>query len=206
MRKIFLLGIVILFSNFLYAQNNEESTTRKFIKDARFKQINKDWTTMATFKSGIGETVEFYPIEVINLKTKEKIKALQLDMKLKKPKRYVSVWVGLDEIDEFTKFIRDYIVPHVETELKKASSESIFQAKEMTMIYLITEEKRKLSINLNDYGDVITEDEEEVFEEEIDVSDNKKKSRKRKRQRFDFWTETQVDKIPVLLEVLNKIK
>jgi len=32
------------------------------------------------FKSGLNETVSFFPIEVIDLKSGERIKALQLDM------------------------------------------------------------------------------------------------------------------------------
>lgn len=67
-----------------YGQNIE-SSTRKFIDEAQFTRINKDWTTIAEFKSGIGETVEFFPIEVINLKTGETTKTLQLDMKIKNP-------------------------------------------------------------------------------------------------------------------------
>ena len=96
----------ILFSIFSYSQKEiQESTTRKFIDKAQFKRINKDWSTIAEFKSGIGEYVNYYPIEVIDLKSGEKVNALQLDMFIKSPDTYKTVWVGMDEVDEFITFV-----------------------------------------------------------------------------------------------------
>lgn len=84
MKKNSIVLFFVLFISLTYGQNIE-SSTRKFIEEAQFTRINKDWTTIAEFKSGIGETVEFYPIEVINLKTGAKTNALQLDMNIKNP-------------------------------------------------------------------------------------------------------------------------
>ena len=111
MKKSLFILTTLLSLNICLAQS-EESTTRKFINAAQFKQINKDWTVIAEFYSGINEYVKFYPIEVINLKSGEKIKALQLDMLVKYKDGNVdrsvfkTVWVGLDEIDEFIYFYR----------------------------------------------------------------------------------------------------
>ena len=82
MKNQFLVTLFLTFTTISYGQNIE-SSPRKFIDDTQFTRINKDWTTIAEFKSGIGETVEFYPIEVINIKTGEQRNALQLDMNIK---------------------------------------------------------------------------------------------------------------------------
>ncbi|MFV5700234.1 MULTISPECIES: hypothetical protein [Flavobacterium] len=179
MKKINTL-LLLLISVFCFAQN-EESSTRKFIDKAQFTQISKDWSTIAEFNSGIGEYVKFYPIEVINLKTKEKENALQLDMYIKKPEVFKTAWVGLDEIDEFISFIETNVIPNLDLKFKKKSTEYIFKAKEMTFSYLVDEKEKKISISLNNY------------EKEGQLN-------------YYFWTETQVSKIPDLLEVLKKIK
>ena len=179
MKTICLITLLSL-SLFSFGQV-EESSTRKFIEEAQFTQINKDWSTTARFKSGIGEYVNFYPIEVINIKTKEKIYALQLDMLVKSPSVLKTAWIGLDEIAEFIQFIEENVIPNLDLKLKDSSSEYIFKAKEMTLSYLITERRKRLSIILNSYDN--------------DVVPN-----------YFFWTETQVTKIPDLLEVLKKIK
>ncbi|MDU8886792.1 hypothetical protein RXV94_11525 [Yeosuana sp. MJ-SS3] len=63
------------------------------------------------------------------------------------------------------------------------SAEYIFNANEVTLSYLIDETKRRLTIKLNGYDDCGCE-----F------------------KNYTFWTETQVDKIPGLLELLKIIK
>jgi len=172
-----------LFSLFSYSQKeNEESSTRKFIEKAQFTRINKDWTTIAEFKSGIGEYVNFYPIEVIDLKSGEKVNALQLDMYIKKPEVFKTAWVGIDEVEEFITFVETNVIPNLELKFKDKSSEFIFKSKEMTFSYFVYENVRKITIKLNSY----------------DVADDV--------LNYTFWTETQVDKIPKLLKLLKKIK
>ncbi|MCB0462950.1 MAG: hypothetical protein KDC81_09620 [Flavobacteriaceae bacterium] len=178
MNKIILIYFCCI--SISYAQNIE-STTRKFIDEAQFTRINKDWTTIAEFKSGINEHVNFYPIEVIDLKSGKKINALQLDMYIKNPDIHKTAWVGLDEIEEFIQFIEDNVIPNLDLRYKDKSSEFIFKAKEMTLSYFVHERSRRLTIKLNSYDD--------------DPIKN-----------YTFWTETQVDKIPRLLEILKQIK
>jgi hypothetical protein len=180
--------IIALFFSFTLGiaqiQNpNEESSTRIFIEKAQFTRINKDWSTIAEFKSGIGEYVNFYPIEVIDLKTGTKIKALQLDMYIKEPRIEITAWVGMDEIEEFINFVQNHVVPNFDLKFKEKSSEFVFKAKEMTLSYFIYEKDRKISIKLNNYN----HDNDGIWS-------------------YTFWTETQVEKIPRLLEVLKKIK
>lgn len=179
-RKLFITLLTLLFSNLVFGQI-KESTTRKFIDEAHFTQINKDWNTIAEFQSGISEYVNFYPIEVINLKSKTKVKALQLDMYVKNPDVHKTAWVGLDEIDEFISFIENNVIPNLDLKFKKQSTEYIFKAKEMTFSYLVDEKRKRISITLNNYDGGDTPN-------------------------YYFWTETQVNKIPKLLEVLKNIK
>ena len=180
MKNQSLVFLFLILTAISFGQNIE-SSTRKFIDDTQFTRINKDWTTIAEFKSGIGETVEFYPIEVINLKTGDKTNALQLDMKIKKPDVFKTAWIGIEEINEFIKFIEENVIPNLDLRFKDKSSEFIFKANEMTLSYFVYERKRRLTIKLNSYDD----------------SEFKN---------YTFWTETQVDKIPRLLEILKIIK
>lgn len=178
--KIKLLILLVLISAVAFSQV-DGSSTRKFIEGAQFTQINKDWNVTAEFKSGIGETVQFFPIEVIDLKSNTKVKALELDMSIKSPTINITAWVGIEEIDEFIYFIEKNVIPNLDLRFKKQSSEFIFRAKEMTFSFLVDERRRRITIKLNDYdGDNVPN--------------------------YSFWTETQVDKIPYLLEVLKVIK
>tara|TARA_B100000809_G_C15086710_1_gene511732 strand:- start:1091 stop:1633 length:543 start_codon:yes stop_codon:yes gene_type:complete len=177
-QSLVLLFLIVTAMSF---GQNIESSTRKFIDEAQFTRINKDWTTIAEFKSGIGEFVNFYPIEVINLKTGEKRVALQLDMFIKNPDINKTAWIGLEEINEFISFIEENVIPNLELRFKDKSSEFIFKANEMTLSYFVYEKKRRLTIKLNSYDD-----------SEI--------------KNYTFWTETQVNKIPRLLEILKILK
>ncbi len=180
--KISFALILTLFSLFSFSQNeNEESSTREFIDKAQFFRINKDWTTIAVFRSGIEESVIFYPIEVINLKSGEKVNALQLDMSIKNPKIVKTAWVGIDEIEEFITFVEKHVVSNLELKFEDKSSEFIFKAKEMTFSYYVHEKYRKVTIMLKSYEN------DNIYN-------------------YTFWTETQVDKIPKLLSVLKQIK
>ena len=177
----------------------EKSDVRIMIEDASITRINKDWTNIAEFKSGIGEMVNFYPVQVIDLKSKQMREALQVDMYIKKGGSnaviagalslnpglmgnddYMSAWVGKDEIDEFIAFIEQSIVPNLDLRYKKKSSEFIFNAKEITFRYMVDEKRRRLSILLNNYQDA--------------------------GYPFHFWTEARVDKIAELLPVLKDIR
>lgn len=177
----------------------EKSDVRMMIEDASITRINKDWSNVAEFKSGIGETVQFYPVEVIDMKTSRKSEALQVDMYIKKGGAnaviagaltlnpglmgnddYMSAWVGRDEIDEFITFIEQSIIPNLDLKYKKKSSEFIFNAKEITFKFMVDEKRRRLSILLNNY-------QENGYP-------------------FHFWTEARVDKIQDLLPVLKDIR
>lgn len=185
-----LLFILLFIPSIIFSQiiKKESSSIRNSIDNAEIHRINKDWTTIAEFKSGIGETVEFFPIEFINLKSKKVTNALQLDMKIKQSTNLLkgdfllkTAYIGIEEIDEFILFIEKYVIPNLDLKFKDKSSEFTFKAKEMTLTYFIYEKKRRLTIKLNDY-------------------DNDKI------KNYTFWTQTQVSKISNLLDILKNLK
>jgi len=183
MKKI----IIILFFTIpllTYSQDEQEnSLTRKFIDRAEFIQVNKDWNVIADFQSGLGEIVSFFPVESIDLKTNEKVKSLQIDMSInaKQGQYFKSSWVDLDEVEEFIIFIETYVIPNLSEKTDfKQSVTYIFNSKEMAFRFYIEGKKRRISIYLKDFG----------------IIDNE----------HYFWTETQVKKIPDLLNVLKQIK
>ena len=74
-----LLFLTIIYGSASYAQQ-AKSSTRKFIETTQTTRTNKDWNVVAEFKSGHNEHVRFFPIEIIDLKTNKKTKALELNM------------------------------------------------------------------------------------------------------------------------------
>jgi len=189
MKKLLIILLFIPLISFGQELQPKKSSIRNSINKAEIHKINKDWTTIAKFKSGIGEVVKFFPIEFINLKTGIATRALQLDMEIKTQSNsvlknndtYKTTYIDLEEIDEFILFIEKYVIPNLDLKFKDKSSQFTFKAKEMTLYYLIYEKKRRLTIKLNDY-------------------DNSKFIN------HTFWTETQVKKIPELLNVLKTLK
>jgi len=189
MKKLLFILLFIPLISFGQETQPQKSSIRNFINKAEIHRIDKDWTTIARFKSGIGEVIDFFPIEFTNLKTGIVTKALQLDMEIKTNNNsiltnndtYKTAYIGLEEIDEFILFIEQYVIPNLNIKFKDKSSQFTFKAKEMTLYYLIYEKKRRLTIKLNDY------DNDEYIN-------------------HTFWTETQVKKIPKLLSVLKTLK
>jgi hypothetical protein len=185
--KTVLPVLLLSFTSVCLAQKEKSnSDTRKFIENAEITQVNRDWNGLAEFKSGIGESVNFYPVEAIDLKTNKSIKSIQMDMYVasqvegKSNYFFKSSWIDLDEVDEFVKFIEQYVIPNlnVRPEMNKSVT-YIFNSKEIIFSFKIENVSRKISIYLKDNG----------------VTDNK----------HYFWTESQVNKIPDLLKVLKNI-
>ncbi|MBO6606328.1 hypothetical protein [Psychroserpens sp.] len=183
MKRIVLI-LIFCITNSTFSQNeNSNSDTRKFISDAEFTQINRDWNQVARFTSGLGEQVSFFPVEAINLKTNERINSLQMDMTVTSSgyNYYKQSWIDLDEIDEFIFFLEEYIMPNLENKTgNKQSVTYIFNSKEIVFEFQIRKNKKRTSIFLKDYG----------------ITDT----------RHYFWTETQVTKIPRLLTMLKELK
>lgn len=90
-----------------------------------------------------------------------------------------SAWVDYDEIDKLISFIEIEVVPNLNRKYKKMSSEFIFHSQEITMRYLIDEDRKRISIILNN-GEGNTPS--------------------------YFFTESRADKIGEILPVLKKVK
>lgn len=178
---IFLLSFTFLS----FAQTGKSnSETRQFIDAADFTQVNRDWSIIADFRSGIGEVVSFFPVEAIDLKSNKSVKSMQMDMTVTAGNGYnyfKSSWIDLNEVEEFIFFLEQYVVPNLKDKAEnKQSVTYIFNSKEITFSFEIKKLSKRISIYLKDNG------------ERDDM--------------HYFWTETQVNKIPDLLNVLKKIK
>lgn len=58
---------------------NKLSEPSQFIQSSSYVQINMDETEKATFRSGMGESVDFYPCQIIDLKTNNKMNGMQVE-------------------------------------------------------------------------------------------------------------------------------
>ncbi len=174
-----------------------QSATRKFIGIEPQFNFYRDWSTQAEFKSGIGEYVHFFPVELKNLKTGEKLSALQLEMMVKTADPAASIggfgmkkkdettsyaYLGLDEVNEFINFLEKNIIPNLGLSLKEKSSEFVFKAKEMVFYYTVIEKEKRISISIP------------VIDENTQASTGKF---------LYFWTEKNVEDIPNLVKVLK---
>jgi hypothetical protein len=182
--KVKLTVLLVVISNLLIAQNNSNSSARNLIQNANISMVNRDWTTVATIKSGTGETVSFFPIEITNLKTGQKIKALQVDMSTKCGgfAYYKSSWIDVNEIAEFITFIESFVIPRLSTRTADNRSNTyIFNSKEIVLKYLVHDKDswNRLSVYLKDEGAI--------------------------NEQCYFWTETQIGKLTELLSVLKTL-
>jgi len=197
MIKVKLTILLLVISNLLIAQNDSNSIARNLIQNANISMVNRDWTTVATIKSGIGETVSFFPIEITDLKTGQKIKALQVDMNIGcyvfnyynstkinlDDYQYTrSSWIDLNEIDEFITFIESYVIPRLSNRTEDNKSNTyIFNSKEIVLKFFVNDKDswNKLSVYLKDEGTI--------------------------NEQCYFWTETQIVKTRDLLTVLKTL-
>ena len=180
--KTTLILFFLIISNFLSAQNLLKSNTRKFM-DADLTLVVRDRNVVANLKSGTGETVSFFPIEITDLKTGHTIKALQVDMSVNcNSFTYIkSSWVDLNEISEFLTFIEEYVIPRISKKTENNKSNNyIFKSKEIVVSFIVGNFTNKLSVYLKDEG-VINE-------------------------QCYFWTETQIGKSIELANVLKTLK
>jgi hypothetical protein len=197
MIKVKLTILLLVISNLLIAQNDSNSSARNLIQNANISMVNRDWTTVATIKSGTGETVSFFPIEITDLKTGQKIKALQVDMNigcnvfnynnstkinLDNYEYTKSSWIDLNEIDEFITFIESYVIPRLSNRTEDNKSNTyIFNSKEIVLKFFVNDKDswNRLSVYLKDEGTI--------------------------NEQCYFWTETQIGKSTELLSVLKTL-
>lgn len=93
MKKLILITILSLITTYainaqkrpvqVEASGRKLSEARTLMDNTDIVRINKDWSLIAEFKSGTGERVEFFPVEVVDPKTGIKMIALQMDLKIR---------------------------------------------------------------------------------------------------------------------------
>ena len=171
------------------------------IANAEF-HFYKDWTKMGIFKSGIGESIEIFPI-IFNTPNSPKIElyGLQLDAEVKprnnemkntiyggfglKNKDFIkrSIFIDKSEVGKMITFIERDIIPHLKETYKEKSKEYVFKTKEMFFSFLINEKDARITMHITDFGP---------------LGDGSGGG-----DQIEFWTETKIEDMP---KFLNTIK
>lgn len=162
----------------------------------------RDWNKIATFKSGIGETVELFPIIFSTPDKKNELYGLQLDVEVKPQggaasmrnsgsmtslvnKNFIkrSVFLDKEDVAKMISYIQRDIIPNLKTTYKKKSKEYVFKSKELFFSFLIDEKTAKITIHIVDYGP---------------LGDSNGGG-----EQIEFWTESKIEDIPQFLETIK---
>lgn len=182
MRFLLLLLLTSCFSN----AQNKLSEPSQFIERSSYVQINMDETEKASFKSGLGESAEFYPCQIIDLKSNNKMNGMQIESRFIIGQQGMSniwaketSWIGLDEISDLVIWFENYVIPNLKDSAgKKKTVKYIFNCKELTLKFEIMNKTQIFSVIMND-------------------TDYPAKY---------FWTESQVDNIPNVVKSLKYLQ
>ena len=159
--------------------------------------LSFDYSSVAEFKSGIGEYVDFYPSEFKNLNTNSITKGLKilikvmvpsigLDGKITNTALFRSIMLDDSEVKLFISFLEKHVGPKVGKADKKDPKkyETTIKFKEMIFTYASEGKSERITMYARNYG-VTGREKGETF--------------------IEFWTESQVDKVADLILVLKKI-
>ena len=155
MKKIILL--LLFVPSILNAQEIKLSEPSKFIQKSSYVQINMDENEKAIFKSGLGETVEFFPSEIIDLKNNTNIKGLAIESTYNIGSRGMATivaketaWVGMDEISDLIVWFEKYVIPNLDSDAgKKKTVKYIFNSKEVMLKFEIYNSTQVFSVIIN---------------------------------------------------------
>jgi hypothetical protein len=193
----------------LYAQVQRtiEGTSiirENIIKNSEFNFI-RDWNKIAKFESGIGESVQVFPVKFSSTDGKTNLFGLQMYAFVKpqdgltfrvsgnnvsglgrKYKGFIqrSIFIDKEDVSKMITFIERDIMPNLKVTFKKKSQEYIYKCKEMFFSFLIDENELRITMHLNDYGP---------------YGDGRGATG----EQIEFWTESQVKEIP---EFLKEVK
>jgi hypothetical protein len=210
MKKISLF-ILLLFCTILHSQEVKQVSRNvevgmSLIREniILYKEFNffRDWSKMATLKSGIGEKVELFPVSFNVPDKKIELYGLQLDVEVKPQREGVevknstsifslvnknfikrSIFIDKADVSRLITGIQRDVIPEIKNEYKNKSKEYVFKSKELFFSFFIYEKKARITIHVVDYGP-----------SGFDNGAN---------DQIEFWTESRVDDIP---DFLNKIK
>ncbi len=167
MKTIFtLLVLYTLFVSSVFSQtaapnSYTESDLYKMFSNVSFLKVDIDESEKATFKSGTGELVQFYPITLTNLKTKEVRQGLRIytiyDLQGSNLSGAIGVlgggksdnvkqeeigYMDISEVEEFLDFLENYVLPNVEADLEKMNTTLYkYESKEYEIELYIQREK-----------------------------------------------------------------
>jgi len=180
----FLLLLVPLIG---ISQEIQYSEPTKFIEKSGYVQVNMSENEKTLFKSGLGESVSFYPSEIIDLKENKKILGLAVESSYivkdhpNRPTEYTkeTAWIGTDEIPDLIIWFENYVIPNMDLASKeKKTVKYIFNTKEIQLKFenYITTQTFTIIIKNSNYKDKY------------------------------FWTETRVKDIPNILKTLKYLQ
>lgn len=178
---LFLLPFIGISQEAQYAEPS------KFIEKSAYVQINMAENEKTLFRSGLGETVSFYPGEIIDLKENKKILGLAVESSYiikdhpNRPTEYTkeTAWIGTDEIPDLIVWFENYVIPNLETAAKeKKTVKYIFNTKEIQLKFE----------NYNTTQTFIIIIKNSIYKDKY------------------FWTETRVKDIPNILKTLKYLQ
>jgi len=213
-KKIFSLKFNLLFTLFLIFvnSNNIFSQVQRTVEGKSIIRENiiqnnefhffKDWSKTATFKSGIGETVEVFPI-IFSIPNKQvELHGLCLEAEVKPQvvgtvprnsgsmfnvfnKDFIKRAIFIDKVDvsRMISFIERDVIPNLKDTYKKQSKEYVFKSKELFFSFLIYEKTARITMHIVDYGP---------------LGDGQGAG-----DQIEFWTESRISDIPELLETIK---
>ncbi len=120
MKKITLLLFILPFLGI--AQEISYSEPSQFIEKAGSVQINLVESQKTIFKSGLGETVSFYPAEIIDLnQNQKKVSGIEVESTFitkeyqNKKDQYTkeTAWIGVDELPVLIDWFESYVIPNL---------------------------------------------------------------------------------------------
>ncbi len=200
----YLLIILFFASTTLFGQVQRVIDGQSVIRDNIIanSEFNffRDWSNIASFKSGIGESVMLFPVIYSSPDGKVVLHGLQLNAFVKRQvtsttfvstnvsnfaaayaKEFFSrsVFIDKDDVKKMITYIERDIIPNLETTYKKQSQEYVYKCKEMFMSFLIDEKQLRITMHISDYGP---------------LGDGHGGG-----DQIEFWTESQVETMPKFL-------
>lgn len=206
--KKFLAVLLVISSVTTYAQVQRavdgSSSIREQIMQTQEFNFFRDWNNVAKFESGIGESVQVFPVKFESADGKTHLHGLQMYAFIKpegtsfkisnnysgvgksgKGMIQRSIFIDKEDVGRMITFIERDIVPNLSKSYKKQSREYVYKCREMFFSFLVDEKELRLTMHLTDYG---------PFGD----------SRGATGEQIEFWTESQVDEIPVFLKSIKE--
>jgi hypothetical protein len=201
-----LLFFVFAFNSFAQVQRNTEGIGMSVIRQQIILNPEfhffRDWNVVATFKSGLGETVKLFPVIFNTPDNKVTLYGLQLDAEVKPQAGVVirnasslvgsllnkdfikrSIFIDKEDAIKMVAYIERDIIPNLKTTYKKQSKEYVFKTDELFFSFLIDEKDARITIHLSDFGPL--------------------NNGQGGGDQIEFWTESKIDDIPNMLTTLK---